>query len=246
MDIRGMHYDFKQKLNKLDSQQYRNLRVPEIDWKLNEALEVFIKNIAQPRTSKHLGFETNQRSIDDIRTIVINNYKLDKPKIALKLDEDLYPREIEYALPEDYMFYISSRAILGKSICKDRVAIVKVQQHDDTHEESEFDKSSFTWKHVNIRFTSEGIKAFTDGTFEIKELIINYIKKPKYIHNAQDFLPTKTYKLPNGELLSGQQDCELPNHTHREIVDIAVMITSGDLQLPDYQIKQAKVNLNQN
>ena len=48
MTIQEMHYDFKMKLNKIDSEQYRNLRIPEIDWKLNEALEIFIKINAEP------------------------------------------------------------------------------------------------------------------------------------------------------------------------------------------------------
>jgi|GEM_PF-6135448 len=42
----------------------------------------------------------------------------------------------------------------------------------------------------------------------------------------------------------GFQDCELPEHTHREIVDIAVLLVSGELQLPDYQIKFNKINMN--
>jgi hypothetical protein len=58
-------------------------------------------------------------------------------------------------------------------------------------------------------------------------------------------LPTNSYTLPDGTVLVGSQDCELPEHTHREIVDIAVLITTGDLQSGDYQLKQAKLNLNQ-
>ena len=73
---------------------------------------------------------------------------------------------------------------------------------------------------------------------------IDYLKKPSYIHNAGEF-STGQYTLPSGQTLSGFQNCELPEHTHREIVDIAVLITSGELQLPDYQIKYNKLNLNQ-
>ena len=91
----------------------------------------------------------------------------------------------------------------------------------------------------------EGIKLFTDGTFEIKEVRLNYIIKHAYIHNAQDFLPTGSYKLPSGQVLTGIQNCELPDQTHREIVDIAVLILTNNLELPSYQFKQAKVNLNQ-
>ena len=52
------------KILKIDSQKYRNLIVPEIDWKLNEAQEAFVKIIAEPRLKSQLGFEINQRTID--------------------------------------------------------------------------------------------------------------------------------------------------------------------------------------
>lgn len=238
MNIIGMQYDFKQKLNKIDSQQNRNLRIPEIDWKLNEAIDIFIKSIAEPRTYNNLGFEKNQRTIDDIRTIVVN----DKIIPATKLND--YEYYIE--LPEDYMFYISSNSILKKGTCDNIKSKNHLRQHDDNHELSPFDKSSFEWRETNIRFFDKGIKIFTDGKFSIKELELNYIRKHAYVHNAQGFLPNKTYKLPNGTNLTGMQDCELPEHTHREIVDIAVLISTGDLGIPDYQIKQAKIKLNQN
>jgi len=237
MNSRGFHYDFKQKLNKLDSQQYRNLRVPEIDWKMNEAIDIFIKSVAEPRVSNHLGFETSQRSIDDIRTLVINDYLI--VPIALTANTYYVP------LPTNYMFYVSSNVTITKAGCSPREATCILRQHDDKHELSAFDKSSFEWKEVNIRFFERGIKIFTDGTFVPTQLKLNYIRKHAYMHNAQDFLPTQSYTLPDGTVLTGFQDCELPEHTHREIVDIAVLITSGDLQTGDYQLKQAKINLNQ-
>ena len=49
----------------------------------------------------------------------------------------------------------------------------------------------------------------------------------------------------DGVLLTGSQDCELPEPTHREIVDIAVLLMAMELQLPDIQMKQAKLALNQ-
>lgn len=240
MDIRSMHYDFKQKLNKIDSQQYRNLRVPEIDWKLNEAYEVFVKSIAEPRYNNHLGFEVNQRTIDDIRTIVKNNVTI-LPFVA---NETLKP-EVIFSIPSDYMFFISGYATIEKPECGSKLVRIKIRQHDDEHEESSFDKSSFEWGEVNARFVGNTIKVFTDETFYVQNIKLNYIRKHAYIHNAQDFLPSSSYKLPNGTILTGFQNCELPEHTHREIVDIAVLIATGELQIPDYQIKQAKVNLNQ-
>ena len=236
MDIREMHYDINFKLNKVDSQQYKNLKVPEKDWALNEAKDIFIKSIAEPRIPNHLGFETSQRSIDDIRTLVVNNREL-TPTI----------NDTEYliTLPEDYMFYVSAEAIISRVGCKDKKVRLTPVQHDDLVEEDSFYNSSFEWGDVNMKFFDGGIKVFTDGTFSVKTVLLNYIREHAYMHNAQDFLPAGQYKLPSGQLLAGKQDCELPKHTHREIVDIAVLILSNNLDMPNYQLKQAKLNLNQ-
>jgi len=45
MTTKEMHYDFKQKFNKIDSQKNKGLLVPEIDWLLNEALNFLLKEL---------------------------------------------------------------------------------------------------------------------------------------------------------------------------------------------------------
>ena len=52
MNAPEMHYDFKKKFNKIDSNNNRNLLVPEIDWTLNEAQDLYIKMVAEPRFGK--------------------------------------------------------------------------------------------------------------------------------------------------------------------------------------------------
>lgn len=236
MNAREMHYDFKQKLNKIDSQKYRNLKVPEIDWKLNEAQEIFVKMIAQPRLKSQLGFEVNQRTIDDIRTIVIDQVK----------GGGIIPtvfNSVSYnaALPDDYWFYANSKAYCTKGSCVDVRLPTKEIDHDDEAEESPFDKSSFEWRQVNVRFNSAGLRLFTDGTFSITELVMSYLKQPRVIYNAQDYVGG-TYTTLDGVVLTGTQSCELPVRVHREVVDLAVLITAGDLNLPT-QSKQNKLAL---
>jgi hypothetical protein len=238
MSIKKMHYDLKVKLNKVDSQQYRNLLIPEIDWALNEAQSIFIKRIAEPRKMQQVfdfGFEKNQRNIDDIRTIVKDSVS----QMAIKIDDFKYKVE----LPEDYMYLVSCKAIASKGNCFNVITECVLRQHDDSFEFSPFDKSSFEWREINIRFYDGGIKAFSDGTFTISSLELDYIKKPVYIHNAEDFGSSSQYILPNGILLTGFQDCELPFQTHAEIVDIAALVLTGQLQYADYNIKREKLNL---
>lgn len=240
MTVQEMHYDFKMKLNKIDSEQYRNLRVPEIDWLLNEAQEFFIKSVAFPRVPNYLGFETSQRTIDDIRTIVVENKQLEKDLIN---SED---RQKVFVLPTDYMFYISAKVTVSKTQCGLKEVRLLIKQHDDKFEESPFDNSSFEWGDINATFDSKGLRVYSDGTFDVENVKLNYIKEPAYIHNASDFKPEGQYKsLKTGLNLTGRQNCELPNQTHREIVDIAVMLASSNLDMQNIQIKQGKLNLNQ-
>lgn len=225
-----MHYDFKRKFNKIDSQSNRNLLIPEIDWILNEAQNIFIKLVAQPRYQNNLGFETSSRTIEDIRSLVEDGY------------ECVITNDIA-ELPSDYFFYVKSYARISKNSCNNVRASLIIRQHDDEFETSMFDKSSFEWREVNAVFNNKGLKLFPED-FEINSVILDYIKKPKYMHNAENF-GSGSYKLPSGEVLTGSQDCELPDHVHSEIVDIAVLIASGDISLPDYGVKLNKINLNQ-
>lgn len=230
MDIKSMHYDLKKKVNKVDSQKYRNLRIPEIDWSLNEAAELFVKMVSMPRLRNHLGFETSQRSIDDIRTIV-------KTKESISVANNIM------LLPTDYKFFVEGDVVMTKGSCKDIKGDLFIRQHEDNYENSPFDKSSFKWREVNGVFNEDGIQLDTQD-FTVSAVLLSYIKEMPYMHNAEDFGTSGEYNLPSGTPLTGTQDCVLPEHTHREIVDIAVLIITGELQIPDYQIKQAKLNMN--
>ena len=237
MNIKEMHYDLKSKLNKLDSQQYRNLKVPEIDWKINEAIELFVKIVAEPKYGTRLGFEISQRVIDDIRSLVVNSETLTKGA------EDT--ETVVFSLPATYFDYVGVDKLMMKSgVCEVPADKVFVRQHDDDFQSSSFDKSNFLWREANMRFFKEGIKVFTSGEFTVTSLKINYIKKPVQVNNSESYVGG-SYKDLSGVTLSANVDCDLPSSVHREIIDLAVAIISGDLQHPDYQIKKDKLNFNQ-
>ena len=229
MTIKEMHYDFKNKINKVDSQQYRGLRIPEIDWILNEAQEIFIKRVAFPRVTSLLGFEKSQRNIDDIRPIVVKSGALS-------------PTSNVIALPGDYWHFIEAKADITKGTCANQEAEVIIVQHGDDYD-GVFYQSSFEWREVNGLFNSGGLELSTDGTLTINTATLVYLREPAYIHNAEDFSGAN-YNLPSGTNLTGTQDCELPNQTHREIVDIAVLIATGQMQIPDYELKLNKLTFN--
>lgn len=234
MTIQEMHYDVKKKLNKVDSQQFRNLLVPEIDIALNEAIDLFIKIVAFPRFRTHLGFEKSQRSIDDIRSLVESEHY---PENQIDVVAN------QAVLPANYMFYISSFVKATKGGCSADIDI-RIVEHDDRPESDPNSKSSYEWREINAEFNSKGVRFYNDGSFEISKFCLSYIRKPKYIHNAESF-NLQGYLSPSGTQYEGRQNCELPDHTHREITDIAVMLLSGELKNPGHEFTLAKLKLNQ-
>ncbi len=226
MSIKNMHYDFKQKLNKIDSNAYVNLQIPEIDRKLNEAQLLYVLLIAEPRIKNQLGFETSQRSIDDILPVVKDSSILSLSGVSVD-GAALYP------LPLDYMFYLSTNLLtLSTQTCATQKCTTNIIRHNDQNERRDFYKSDFDWRECNIMFTDGNIKLYIPEECHPNTFSISYIKKLEYIHNAEDFA-SGSYKLPGSTTpLTGFKDCSLPEHTHKEIVDLAVMLTTGDLEMP--------------
>jgi hypothetical protein len=231
MTTREMHYDFKRKFNKIDSQKNRNLLVPEIDWLLNEAAELFVKKVSNPKVNLGLGFETSQRTIDDIKSIVVHGTWIPFTNNII-------------TLPSDYLYYVRGRVRMSKKNCTNKEGVLYIREHRDLFEENEFYKSSFEWREVNGLFTEQGIQVFTDDTFTINEAKLSYIRKWPYFHNAQDF-NGGSYADLDGVVLTGTVQCDLPEHVHREIVDIAVMLASSEVPTSDFQLKAGKLGFNQ-
>lgn len=236
MNIKEMHYDFKMKINKVDSQQYRNLRVPEIDWKINEAIKLFTKIVAEPKSATRLGFELSQSLIDTVRTLVT-----DSANLVLVEEKTNFS---VFTLPTDYFAYVSASEVeLEKGSCTVLAEKVIIRQHDDDFQSSEFDKSNFLWREVNARFFSRGLKVFSSEDFSVKSFEMDYIKIPLAVNNCESY-PGGTYTTLAGNVLTTNVDCDLPTMCHGEVIDLAVAITIGDLT-PDYQIKKDKLNYNQ-
>lgn len=232
-NILDMHYDFKQKLNKVDSQKFADLEIPEVDWKLNDAMDLLIRMIAFPRNFRGVSFEFNQRSIDDLSKIIVKRFQITPEK----LDDG---KRYRMPLPSNYRHHLASFASCKKGNCSSTIRTTIVQ-HDDRHEDNSNYKSSFEWETINIDFSSLGILGYTDGTFDIENFYLDFLRTPSYMHAAGAY-GDGTYNMPDGVTqLEGYQNCELPA-LEREIVDLAVLITTGDL-IADYQVKQNKLQM---
>lgn len=236
MTIQEMHYDFKMKLNKLDTNQYRNFEIPEIDFLLNEAILMYVKYIMDNTYNPFLGFEKTQRNTDNLKNLLVSNFEIN-PVV-----DNVFPNQYIYNLPNDYMFYVSAKINMNKSECGDRIGRLLIKQHDDEFEISPFDKSSYEWGEINAVFQNNSIRAYSEDDFILKELYLNYIQLHPYVHYAEGY-NNGTYTNLKGNVLTGHQDCILSENTHDEIVNMAVLLATESLQLPDINAKLEMLKL---
>ena len=230
-----MQYRFKLKTETLDSQRRRRFQSEEINVLLNMAQMAVIKIIAAPRPGEfertRLGFETQLRSIEDLRNIVVTDKTLG---VEFK-GNGIYQAK----LPSDFLFLQNpSYASITNESCSKRAQIF-YSQLDDRSEESPFDRSDFDWGEVNMQLIqNDGVRMIAKD-FVIKSLILNYIRKPKKIIFAEN-----AYKDIDGEDIPANTDqaCELSEVVQDDIIDMAAFIASDARQSSDLQSKMQKIN----
>ena len=230
MNIKEMHYAFKLGMNKLDSNQNRNILIPEVDFLFNHALSLYVNNIFFPRNVKLYGFENSQRSIDNIRTLVVSNEVIPVADKIVKL-------------PEQCWHFVKAFGKAKRGNCVKDIRLF-FQQHDDLFQENSVYKSDFDWETLNFTYTSQGLKLEYSG-FEVEDIKLTYIKLPVYMHNAEDYDPEGYINLKDKTLLTGHQNCELPDDSCKDIVDIAIFLATGAIQDNLYASIKEKLTFNQ-
>lgn len=225
-----MHYGFKMGYNKVDSNQNRNFLVPEVDYFLNRGLSFYVDNIFFPRNIKLTGFENTQRNIDNIRPLVVSQ--------NLSVTE-----EKTVPLPENYWHFITGWGDSKKGTCSKKLKLFPKQTEDLT-EESEIYKSDFHWGTLNFSFNSKGLQLYYDNDISVESISLVYVKKHLYIHNARDFEDGE-YLNFEGQILKNHQNCELPDDSCRDIVDLAVYLAASSIQDPGLSVYKDKLTINQ-
>ena len=254
MTIQEIHYDFSLKLDKVDSQQKRNLKDWEKDWFLNDAIQVFLNQVVGGNNIRLTGFEEEQRRIDDIRTLVIKSPSALQPVVV---PTTITANQV-YEMPlnslgivnsvklYDYYQLIRLRVDLFKQGCSSKNIGVTQIQHDDLNEAllSPFHQPSFLWGDVLTTYgasttgTNDGsIFFYTDG-FSITGCYPDYIKRPNRVSIG-------TYTNIDGSPGTVVQ-CDLPAQVHPRIVDLAVDIATGVIQSPNMMAyTQAKLKMDE-
>lgn len=204
---------------------------------INEAIDKFYKTRYSGINSKSEGFEQSQKRIDDLRSLV----KTKKYTDTITNTDNQY----EVELPNDYVMLLGDTAGIQPiddyndpcwGYSEDGDYIIK---RNDTIEATieTIDRqlgnslSEHRLKYCTARplrlIQGNKIYLYTDGKYKVSEYTITYLSKPVLLDSKN---------ITNTEYTS------LPEHTHMEIVKMAVQLYLATKPMEHYSAYSAEVN----
>jgi|32_taG_2_1085360.scaffolds.fasta_scaffold22977_2 hypothetical protein len=266
MTIQEFQYDFDVKWDKVDSLQKRSFNAAQKDWLLNEAQWVYLKTQYGLNNKPRIGFEGIEQRIQDLKNLHI---KCPLPQVGIvptKLDSSLFEVDLSQLLYE-HLFITRIKVDITKGLCTKRAG-VSITQTDDLNDAliDPHNRPSFKFGDVlgvygkatdlstttqNNRYGAGSLFLYTDGTFEIDNVYIEYIKYPNRLWSGTYDLTTDLLpKNANNDYIyqagvDSAVTSDLSHHTHSEIVDVAVLLASQIIEDPNLvQLGQQKILIN--
>lgn len=232
MTIEELHYQFKITLNKVDSAQRLSFNDAEIDWLINEAQKIFIKQRVDGHSFNKLGLDESQKRIDDLTAIHIKFPQQPLIATSAPTTQQICGRTVYITVMNinqlTFPYFRLTRIVAIKSGVHHKTMIVSTNDLD------EYLKSPFhlTKSHVLVNMGNNRIYVYSLAP--ITHLLLEYIKLPIAVSKG-----TYTY-LDN--TTRPAQTLELSEHTHSEIIDIAVLLALQNINDPALQIQQLKIS----
>lgn len=226
-----LHREFKIALDKADSSAFPELRDVEIDVYLNTAQEKFIKTRYGLNNIYKQGFEQIQKRTDDLKGIVKTKFvglnpsnvyasaginKVYECSLGTLYDDKL----LTTASTDVYMFFVKIMANTCIGTCCDWEPVSLVQQ-DDMSTISGDPFNSPAADDPKGFFENGNLFLWVSSDVTVSSAMMTFIKKPATINKG-------TY---GGAVVN----CELSEHTHREILQLAVQLALENLGSPRVQ-----------
>lgn len=238
MSINELHYDFKLKQNRIDALTNKDFNAAEIDWLLNEAQLIFIKQRFTTTNKLKKGFETTKKRIEDLSNLVVK-YPI-QPALVPALVNNTLSIDLDN-LVYNHIFIISAYANVIFPTCE-LVIPMKFIQHDDYLQANRdpFNNSGKEFILFNLGMNSIGNTSMFiyPNNLNIKNINIEYIRYPdrvslgNYVYIDGVTYPAKTLSVSE--------------QSHSEIVDIAVMLATTASQIPEFlQLNNYKLQNNE-
>lgn len=213
MTIQEMHLAFDLEVDKTQDYEYPSFLAEQKDYWLNKAQDVFVKSRAFGNNLKKEGFEETQKRIDDLRTIV------KKTSVTPAKTGNEYIN----VLPNDYLYLVRHQCTVVSQSCGTKVVGGNQVRHDALNMlvEDPFWKPD---KDEPLYYFEGDLIQLGASDFNITNTALTYIRKYNKLQHGTAYIQPTT-----------DIDCELPEHTHQEIVSLAANMVLENIESQRYQ-----------
>jgi len=214
----------------LSANRKRTIQTQQIDLALNLSILQFIESQLAGVISKSgrlLGFYDDQKRVNNLRTLIIKNVSLNPSAV-------LGESSSSFLLPGDYSYLINDRSAVVIN------SLSRVYSNSFVDIEYLYDKlDNFLHKPKPNKplsvIAGNKIYVYYDPSVTLSELRIDYLRKPatvalnnETINMIVDGVVTPTVVVA--------KDCDLPDHTHGTIIDLAIERLLRDVHSQAYQL----------
>ena len=206
----------KQRLNKLDSQDYDNIECWQVVESFNKAQVEWVRRQLHGINVLREGDEASTRRIDDLQ--------------ALMVSENLTPNDQQYYysadLPTDYLQWKRVDTYARQGCCDNRRMTIYLAEEANLNQLLRDDgkKPSFAWAETFATLKNNQVNVYTNNDFEVSSMALTYYRQPVKIQ-IQGCIDPYT----NTETLQNVQ-CELKDDIIEVIIDEAASILAGDIE----------------
>lgn len=217
MNNQILQLKIKQRLNKLDSNDYDNLEDWQIIEAFNKAQIEWVRRQLHGGNQYREGDEGSKRRIDDIQRLLLQ----------IPLPGFQYDRYFESTeLPTDFMEYKRVSAFAKNECCPQDSMTIYLAEEANVDEllDDEFRSPSYEWGETFCTLMNNRIRIYTDGEFNIINPTLTYYRLPRYIQIAGSIDPY------TGLTSLADVTCEFKDDVTELMIDEAASILAGDIE----------------
>jgi len=206
----------KQRLNKLDSQDYDNIECWQIVEAFNKAQVEWARRQLHGINLVKEGDEGSTRRKDDLQVLLSTT------------DLDLTDKEYYYfgKLPEEYLQWKRVDVYAKKGCCDKRRMTVYLAQEGDLNQllRDKAKQPNFDWAETFATLIGNTTHIYTNGDFEVQAANLVYYRQPIKIQIDGCIDPYTSVASV------GNVECEFKDDIIELIIDEAVSILAGDIE----------------
>jgi hypothetical protein len=206
----------KQRLNKLDSQDYDNLQCWQIVEAFNKAQVEWVRRQLHGINLVKEGDEQSTRRKDDLQVLL-------SPLTLNPLKRESY---FQCNIPGDYLQWKRIDTFAKKDCCdKRRMAVYLAEEGNLTQLLRDKSKQpSFEWGETFATLINNTIHIYTNDEFDVESALLVYYRQPRKVQFLNCSNPY------TGVASTADIECELKDDIIELIIDEAVSILAGDIE----------------